>query len=451
MEWTKKELLELFGSHQGDIHSIRSINGISTDSRKRIKNGLFVPIVGDRFDGHQFLHQAIEKGAVAALWQSGKEMPENVPSEFPVFLVNDTIEGLQRLAKHHLQSVAPIVVAVTGSNGKTTTKDMIESVLKKKLRTHKTDGNLNNHIGVPLTILDMESECEVIVLEMGMNHFGEISVLSKLAEPNLAVITNIGESHIEHLGSREGIAEAKMEILDGLKSDGKVIYDGDEPLLEKLRQRSSISCGFADSNDYAISKEENLDRGVRFSLNQEDTLYEIPVMGSHNVKNASYAIAVAHELDMSDLEIAESLKELKITKMRFEQVSGQNGALLINDAYNASPTSMKVSIQAVRNLKDYNRKVLVLADMYELGENEKMYHESVAEEIFEPITDVITVGPRARWIADQVNHAEIKVTAFETKEEAFPNIEGLLTEDTVVLFKGSHAMALETIVDRLQK
>lgn len=450
MEWTKNELLGLFGSHQGDVNAIRGIDCVFTDSRKKIKNGLFVPIGGDRFDGHQFLHQAIENGAVAALWQSDKEKPENVSSDFPVFLVNDTVEGLQRLAEFHLQAVDPIVVAVTGSNGKTTTKDIVADVLKKKFRTHKTAGNLNNHIGLPMTIFEMEADCEAVVLEMGMNHFGEISVLSKLAKPDLAIITNIGESHIENLGNREGIAQAKMEILDGLKSDGKVIYDGDEPLLGQLKLQPSISCGFGVKNDYAITNVQHLDEGVRFSLNKKDTQYEIPILGAHNVKNASFAIAAAHELGVSDHEICEALRALTITKMRFEQVLGKNGAMLINDAYNASPTSMKVSIQAVRALKGYKRKVLVLADMYELGENEKMYHECVADEIMQPITDLITVGPRARWIADKVDDPMIEVSAYESKEEAESKIESLLAEDTVVLFKGSHAMALETIIDRFQ-
>ncbi|HET7656672.1 MAG TPA: UDP-N-acetylmuramoyl-tripeptide--D-alanyl-D-alanine ligase [Bacillales bacterium] len=450
MEWTKNELLALFPSHRGEVNSIRGIHEVFIDSRKKVKNGLFVPIVGERFDGHQFLHQAIENGAVAALWQTDKEKPKDVPADFPVFLVNDTVTGLQQVAKSYLRSVDPVVVAVTGSNGKTTTKDMIESVLRKKFRTHKTQGNLNNHIGLPLTILDMEADCEAAVLEMGMNHFGEISVLSKLAEPDFAVITNIGESHIEFLGSREGIATAKMEILDGLKPGGKVIYDGDEPLLDKLKKVASVACGFDQGNDFVITDVQHLDTGVQFSLNEGDTQYKIPVLGEHNVKNATFAIAAASELGLSTEEIREALMELTLTKMRFEQVHGQNGAMLINDAYNASPTSMKVSIQAVRALNDYKRKVLVLADMYELGENEKAYHESVAEDIIPPITDVVTIGPRARWIAEKVE-GSIEVTAFESKEEAIVKIKDLLAPDTVVLFKGSHAMALETIVERLMK
>lgn len=448
MEWTRNNLLEIFPSHRGDINSIREVAMVFTDSRKRARNGLFIPIVGELFDGHQFILQAIEQGAVASLWQIDRPLPAEIPSDFPIFFVDDTLAGLQRLAQYRLKAENPVVIAVTGSNGKTTTKDMIEGVLKRHFQTHKTEGNLNNHIGLPLTILAMADGCEILILEMGMNHFGEISLLSKLAEPDHAVITNIGESHIEFLGSREGIAKAKMEITDGLKPNGTMIFDGDEPLLAVLKERASIACGYKENNDLRITSVEPMGSGLCFSLNGEESVYEMPLLGEHNVKNATYAIALARTLGLSESEIAYGLRELAITGMRFEQLPGKNGALLINDAYNASPTSMKAAIEAVRALDQYSKKVLVLGDMYELGTDEKTFHESVAASIKPPITDVITIGSRARWIAEATT-GKVNVGAFETKEQATAEIEGLLAPDMVVLFKASRAVELETIVKRL--
>ncbi|HET7616777.1 MAG TPA: UDP-N-acetylmuramoyl-tripeptide--D-alanyl-D-alanine ligase, partial [Bacillales bacterium] len=402
------------------------------------------------YDGHDFAAQAIEQGAVASLWQIDRPVPEEIPADFPLFFLDDTLEGLHRLAKQYLRLVHPKVIAVTGSNGKTTTKDMIEGVLGSKFQTHKTKGNMNNHIGLPLTILSMPEECEALILEMGMNHFGEISLLSKLSEPDLAVITNIGESHIEFLGSREGIAKAKMEITDGLKPEGKVIFDGDEPLLDVLKKRRSLACGYNDGNDLRISSVRPSEAGTTFSINEEQPLFDLPVLGDHNVKNASFAIGVGRETGMTDSDIAESLKQIRLTNMRFQRIQGKNGAMLINDAYNASPTSMRASIRAVKELNGFSKKVLVLGDMHELGPDEKTYHESVAESIEPPITDVITVGDRARWIAEAVS-ISVNVTAVKTKEEAAEIIEPMLAPEAVILFKASRAVELEEIVDRFSE
>ncbi|HET7628792.1 MAG TPA: UDP-N-acetylmuramoyl-tripeptide--D-alanyl-D-alanine ligase [Bacillales bacterium] len=445
MKWTRKDLLSLFPSHRGAEHEI-SINEVFIDSRKSARHALFVPIVGETFDGHDFLLDAIQRGAVAALWQKNRDVPGEVPLDFPLFFVDDTLEGLQRFARQYLRRVHPKVIAVTGSNGKTTTKDMIECVAATRFLTHKTKGNFNNHIGMPLTILEMPENCEMLILEMGMNHFGEISFLSQLAEPDLAVITNIGESHIEFLGSREGIAKAKMEIADGLKADGKLIFDGDEPLLDSLRSRPSLSCGFTERNDLQVTLLESKDTSMRFTLNDENCVFELPVFGKHNVKNAAYAIAVGREAGVSDAEMAKAIKTVKLTAMRFQQVQGEKGTLLINDAYNASPTSMKASIQAVKALPRFRRRVLVLGDMHELGAEERSLHESVADSIEAPITDVVTIGSRARWIAEAVKN--VRVQSVDDKEAAAEVIEPMLSNDTVILFKASRAVSLEALVER---
>src|SRR5699024_1235287 len=186
------------------------IETVVTDSRLKVKQSLFVPLIGDQFDGHQFVEGALNNGAVAILWQEDRELPPSVPKQVPVFFVKNTLDALQQLASLYRNKVDPIVVGITGSNGKTTTKDIVSSVVKTTYKTHFTQGNLNNHIGLPLTILGMPNDAEVLILEMGMNHFNEIDLLSKIARPDYAIITNIGESHIEHLGSREGITKAKL-------------------------------------------------------------------------------------------------------------------------------------------------------------------------------------------------------------------------------------------------
>lgn len=250
-KFTLQFVAELFDHRLTEQQKNISIHHIYTDSRQSVENGLFIPIVGERFDAHDFISGAIERGAVAALW-SRSEQPEGIPKNFPLIYVDDTLKALQELAKAYRQALDPTVIGVTGSNGKTTTKELIAACLSATYKTAKTEGNLNNHIGLPLTILRMERDVEVLVAEMGMSAFGEIELLSSIGQPDHAVITNIGESHIEFLGSREGIAKAKLEITAGLRKQGQLIIDGDEPLLTTNAYPNKIRCGFTAENDYRV-------------------------------------------------------------------------------------------------------------------------------------------------------------------------------------------------------
>lgn len=450
MKLNHELVMKISNSTGGEIATVPYFTSVFTDSRQSVENSLFIPIVGERFDGHHFIQQAIKNGASATLWEEGKPLSkEIVSSGFPVYYVNDTLKALQELSALYLKQVGPKVIGVTGSNGKTSTKDLIESVVSLVYKTHKTKGNFNNHIGLPLTILAMPNDCEVLILEMGMSNYGEISFLSHLAEPDYAVITNIGESHIEQLGSREGIAKAKFEIVDGLKEDGVVIIDGDEPLLNQ-KNDNTINCGYEGNNDYQITNLHMAQTGISFSVNGESE-YSIKLLGKHNVKNSLYAIVIGKYLNIDEHTIQLGLKNSQLTGMRMEQKGGLNKSLIINDAYNASPTSMKAAIETVKLLNDFQKRIVVLGDMYELGEREKELHASVENAISPPITHVFTIGEKAKWIADALaesNHF-VKVKSYQNKEEVLDPLKDLIDEKTVILFKASRGMKLETLAMEL--
>uniref|UniRef100_UPI00055059A8 UDP-N-acetylmuramoyl-tripeptide--D-alanyl-D- alanine ligase n=1 Tax=Lactobacillus equicursoris TaxID=420645 RepID=UPI00055059A8 len=274
---------------EGDAETV--ITSVAFDSRKIKEGALFVPIKGER-DGHDFVASAIAAGASATLWEKGHA---NKPEGIAVLEVADTLKAMQDLAHYYLQKVNPTVVGITGSNGKTTTKDMVAAVLAKRFNVYKTQANFNNEIGVPMTILEMKPITEILVLEMGMDRAGQLHELSKLARPDVAVITMIGEAHIEFLGSRAGIADAKMEITDFLQEDGELIYNGDEPLLveraEKLAQ-DKATFGFADQDTIHALAMRSTMHHTYFTVNDTDREFAIPMIGRHNVSNAMAAILV---------------------------------------------------------------------------------------------------------------------------------------------------------------
>jgi UDP-N-acetylmuramoyl-tripeptide--D-alanyl-D-alanine ligase len=448
----KIELLkEISSQYSGSFNNDMMIKDVFIDSRSYVKNSLFIPIIGDRFDAHDFLLEAIEKGAIATLWDQNKPLPNELDLQFPVFFVQDTLKALESLSKKYLEEVSPKVIGVTGSNGKTSTKDLLESVLATTFKTHKTAGNYNNHIGLPLTILAMPNDCQVVILEMGMNNFGEIVFLSLLAQPDIAIITNIGESHIEQLGSREGITKAKLEILDGLKSNGVLIIDGDEPLLRVPNDINVVTCGYGVNSNFQITNLEQQADKTEFKLNEIEN-YSLSLLGKHNVKNSAYAIAVGKYLGLSEHTIQLGLSNCRLTGMRMERKQGINGSTIINDAYNASPTSMKAAIETMKEFGDFRRRILVLGDMYELGQDEKELHRSVAEVITAPITHLITVGEKAIWISEallEINNNKITTSSFKMKREVVENLKNLLDDGSVVLIKASRGMKLETIATDL--
>ena len=439
LNWIKKHTTGTLDAMYEEV----MISGVSIDSRNIHEGVLFIPFKGEHVDGHKYVADAIDKGAYAALWQ--RDAGE-VPRDLPVIVVEDTLTALQQLSKAYLKEVDPKVIAVTGSNGKTTTKDMIEAVLSPHFKVKKTQGNYNNEIGLPLTLCQLDEDTEISILEMGMSGFGEISLLSHIAEPHIAAITNIGESHMRDLGSREGIAKAKYEITDGLT--GPLFYDGDEALLKPLVKdnKDAHRIGFNEDNEYYIHEMIMQDKHLQFKVN--DDIYIVPTLGSHNARNATIAIAIGSYLGLSPEQINHSLQQLELTGMRMEQLEGKDGALLINDAYNASPTSMKAAIDTVSQM-DSEVKIIVFGDVLELGEDEVMYHEQVGAYLQgKQIDYVFTTGNAARHIS-KAAEPFTTVQHFDTKEALTNHLKGMLNAHTSVLFKASRGMKLETIINEL--
>jgi UDP-N-acetylmuramoyl-tripeptide--D-alanyl-D-alanine ligase len=429
------------------------VEGVCIDSRKVQPGNLYIPLKGRYSDGHQYVEAAINAGASGALWQM--DVP-NPPLDLPIILVEDALAALQQLAKSYRDELSLKVVGVTGSNGKTTTKDMVASVLKEKYKVQKTEGNFNNHQGLPLTILSLEEDTQVAILEMGMSARGEIEFLTKLARPDIAIITNIGEAHLQDLGSREAIAEAKFEIIQGLSDGGLFVYLGDEPLLNQLlpskRKFRVKTFGKSESNDLypvSISQEGN---GSIYQINGKDEKFHIPVLGEYNVLNSLAAILTALELELTFNQIQKGLSSLKLTAMRMEMKEGYMGAKIINDAYNASPTSTKAAIHMMESLEGEKNKILVLGDMLELGDKEKDFHKQIGREINpDKINYLFTYGELARHISEEAIHSfpEGHVEAFTDKNELVKKLKTIVKENDYILIKASRGMKLEDVVNSI--
>jgi UDP-N-acetylmuramoyl-tripeptide--D-alanyl-D-alanine ligase len=438
------------GTGLSEKDALIKIDGVTTDSRRGTKGSLFIPLIGENFNGHKFAEKALENGAVATLWSKNESNP---PEGKTVIFVDDTLEALQNLAESYLREVDAKVIGVTGSNGKTTTKDMIAAVLSTTFHVHKTKGNFNNHWGLPLTILAMPEETEAIVLEMGMSAKGEIELLSKIAKPDVAIITNIGESHLMDLGSREGIAEAKLEIAVGLKDGGLLVYDGDEPLLsERSYSFGTKTFGESEQNElYPVSIEQK-ESLTEFTFNQSARSFVIPILGRHNVLNALASIAVGKFFNVSEENLAIGLRNLELTGMRLEMLKAQAGLSVINDAYNASPTSMKAAVRLVGDLTGYKQKILVLGDMLELGEQEAFLHQEVGETLKDSEVDhLFTYGVLGTEIAKGAAGVmeRDRIHVFQEKEDLIQKLRETAGPNDVVLVKASRGMKMEEIVEAL--
>ena len=445
----------------------RPVTGVSRDSRQLPAGCLYVPIIGERFDGHDYAEAAFAAGAAAALWQTDHPVPEAL-ADRPLLLVEDSLRALQTLARAYRRELGVRVVGITGSNGKTTTKDLTAAMLAASYRVHKTIGNLNNHIGLPITILEMDETIECAVLEMGMSGFGEIELLTGTAEPDVAVITNIGDAHMQQLGSREGIAKAKLEIASGLKSGGLLLINGDEPLLtEGVRGLPNIgelqvqTFGLGEGNDWSagsivIGAKESAFT-VRAAAPESAAglagAFRIPVPGKHNVSNALSAVAVGRRFGLTAGQIRDGLAAVKLTSMRIETVIAHNGATILNDAFNANPTAVRAALELVGELTGFGRKWIVLGDMLELGPDEARMHLETGEAIGPETADfVLTYGERSRRTSEGAAKrlGPDKAAHFEDKHALGEYLRSRLAPGDLVLVKGSRGMRMEEIVQALQ-
>lgn len=430
------------------------IDSVVFDSRKATANSLFIPLQGET-DGHDYIQAAIKNGATTTLWgRPEEEAPDNIA----VIVVNDTLQALQDLAKSYLKTINPKVVGITGSNGKTTTKDMTAAVLGAKYNVHKTDGNYNNEIGLPMTILGMPAETEIIVLEMGMSSFGEIDLLSRLAEPDVAAISLIGESHLEHLGSRRNIAKAKLEILTGLKTDGLFIYPINEPLIrEEMPIDRDFSKETFGTDETATIFAYDIESGkskTTFKVNRDDsTILEIPVLGEYNVQNALIAIAIANHFDLSMTDIKPYLANFELTANRTQWLDGVNKSKILNDAYNASPTAMKAVLEAFTHLPREGRRLVLLGDIRELGEQSAAMHADLASALNpEEIDEVYLYGEEmvALYSAiETIFPAERRHHFTGDKTLLIEALKKDLTEADQLLIKSSFGTDLLSVVKEL--
>lgn len=429
-----------------------TVTGVEFDSRKISAGDLFVPLKGTN-DGHEFVSKAMENGATATLWSND---PATAPEGIAVILVKDTLQAFQALASYYLLEENPDVIAITGSNGKTTTKDMTESVLSQKFRTYKTQGNYNNDIGLPYTILHMPEGTEKLILEMGMDHAGEISVLSELAEPDVAAITIIGEAHIENLGSREKIADAKMEITTGLAADGLLVIPADEPLLtERVQTLSQTVETFGIQSGELSATILNETKGATvFSV--DDNGYQIPLPGSYNVQNALIAMAIGRWFGLGTEDIFQGLAYVQVTQNRTQWLKASNGADILSDVYNANPTAMGLVLDTFAKLPTEGRRLAVLADMLELGEDSYALHTSMVEHINDQdFQEIYLYGEEMKGLkvalADRYPTLAVHHFNQDAKQLMIATIKASLKAEDSIVLKGSNGMGLVEVVEALQK
>lgn len=429
------------------------INNIKIDSRKINDGDIYVGIRGEVNDGNIFFEDAINRGAKAIIVDNSK-LDYDKYSDVTIVLVKDTVWCLQELARYKRSLFKGEVIAITGSVGKTTTKDMVASILSEKYKVLKTEGNYNNHIGLPLTILNYTLE-DVMVVEMGMSHEGELSLLSRIAKPTLSIITNVGTAHIGNLGSRENILKAKLEILDGMDNK-KLIINNDNDMLHEYYIKNSdnvITVGInSDSMYRAVNVRDNcLFFDIDGYLENVKNVY----MNEAYIINLLVGYAVGSLLGLTNEEYLNGVKKVTLSSKRLEMVMNKYGYNIINDSYNANYDSMKVGLEYLHNINYSGRKIAVLADMLELGEYSKKIHEDVGMEVVKNKIDVlVTVGEYARYINDKaISDGFDKNNSyhFNSNVECIDFLKGFLKREDTVLFKGSNGMKLYEIIDEIIK
>lgn len=433
--------------HGDDALRDREISAITTDSRKIEKDCLFVPIVGERVDAHRFIPDVMAKGALATL--SERELPD---AAYPYIQVASSLQAVKDIAEFYLQQLQIPVVGITGSVGKTSTKEVIASVLKEKYRTLKTQGNFNNELGLPLTVFRLREDDQIAVLEMGISDFGEMSRMTAIARPDMCVITNIGCCHLEQLGDRDGVLKAKTEIFQGMKEGGTVFLNGDDDKLITVTQvhvKRPVFFGLNDNNDVhplKITSKGLSGTDVTVQTSRGTLQITIPVPGRHMITNALAAVAVGQQMGLSDEEIVQGIAA-------FRPVDGHGSVFvtehftIMDDCYNANPVSMQAGVRLLSEVPE--RKVAILGDMFELGaEEEKLHYETGRYVAGCGLDQIICIGTLAKQYLAGITDVDpsANVIWFATLEEAMAKLPDLLKEQDAILVKASHGMHFEKIV-----
>ena len=427
------------------------INKVSTDSRTIKPGELFVALRGENFEGHDFIEAGAKAGATGALvdlnWAG------NVPNNFALLRATDTLQAYQALAANYRRSLALKVLAITGSNGKTSTKDFAASVLARRFRVTKTEGNFNNHVGLPRTIMEAISEDEVAVWEIGMNHPGEIAALSKIAAPDAAIITNIGVAHIEFMGSREAIAAEKGALAEAIETQGTVILNADDPFSEGIAARTRakvVSAGTREGAVRAIEIRQSAD-GSEFTIVEgaHRCRAQLPVAGTHMVQNALLAVAAGRAFGLSIEECAAGLAAAPLTKARL-QIKEIGGVQFLDDSYNANPDSMKAALRTLVELDAQGKRIAVLGEMRELGAESERGHREIGEAAATlGVDQLITIGDAAELIAVGARTAGLdKVSSARSTSEAAKLLSEMAEPGDLVLIKGSRAARTEEVIEQ---
>ena len=440
------------GTYIGDSALFtKEVAGVAIDSRKIQSDYLFIPIKGARVDGHSFISQVMEQGALCTL--SERELGD---VSYPYILVDSCEDAMKALAQHYRTSLGIKVIGITGSVGKTSTKEMIASVLSQKFNVLKTEGNFNNEIGLPLTIFNIRDEHEIAILEMGISDFGEMHRLAKMARPDIFVMTNIGLCHLENLKDRDGILKAKSEIFDFIEEDAFIVLNGDDDKLHSIEEKNGIKPFFFGlSNDFDAYATDIIPRSLQgisctMHLGEEQIPVLIPIPGQHMVYNALAGALIGKKLGLSATDIKAGVEALVPVTGRNNLIA-TDSFVIIDDCYNANPVSTCASIDVLSTAT--TRKVAILGDMFELGENEKDLHASVGSHASEKGIDVlIAIGELSKHTAHaaSLNNDHIKVYHFDTKESFIATSDSILQKDDTILVKASHGMEFPEIVNHLK-